>query len=241
MSENLKAWVSAAPDEEAAPEDAAKNVEILKEREEVSLDKLAFENNTITAADWGVLMEQCPHVEAFSAVESDLSKVEKPESAIDQIQVLDFSKNAIDSLEFVEGFPNLISLTLTDCKIEKFEQLKPLEAVKTSLQMLELNEDSLLGFETDEEMRKKVWEMLPELVGLNNKTEGGDLLEMDLMGDEEEDMDFPYEEEDMDFLEEESDLDDLVAEDEEEEDLDEDEEGEQGGDEEPASKRAKTE
>jgi len=266
MIDNLEAWAKdAAMDDEGNATELTQDD--WESCEEVSLDDKTFAGNKISSADWDALVKKCPSIEAFSSVDSKLTAIETPtgtkmEPKVDEdgiplesgeeeevpickaIQVLDLSKNAIGDLSFVKGFPELISLTmLENTAITKVEQLEALKAVEGTLQMLELDTDktaNFLGCADEEALRKKVWEIIPNLVGFNGANSDGDLLDMDMAGlleeegfgdEEEDDMDMVnWDQEEEDFEEEDFDEDF----DEEEESLEEEEdEGE------PEAKRSK--
>lgn len=240
MLQNLEAWA-----QDAVVDDEGNKTELTAEDwnscEEVSLDQKAFAGNKISAADWKQLVTKCPAIEAFSAVESKLESVEKPSEDVEDIQVLDLSKNPIKDLAFVEGFPKLISLTMTgNSEITKVEQLAPLKKLP-DLQMLELEADkteNLLGCEDEKALREKIWEFIPDLVGFNGANSDGEILDMDMNGFLEEEGMLGEEEEGMDWdklMEEE----DLEEEDFDDEDLDEEEEDEEEEDGEPEAKRSK--
>lgn len=223
ISDNLLAWEKDMK-ETHDPEFA------LSQAEEISLDEKKFESDKCSVADWNTLMSKCGQCIAFSATQCGLKSIEAPEKSLD-IEVLDFSENEISDISFVTKFPNLVSLSLNECKLQKFEELSVLKDLQ-KLQILEIGAENFLGEADEEALHKRVFEMIPDLISFNGMDKEREPVMMGMGGEEEEGM-FGLEEEDMDDLlgMEEEDYDD-----EEIEEGDEDEE-----DDEPAAKRQKTE
>lgn len=206
----------------------------LADAEEVSADQKVFPDNKCSTADWNTLMRKCGQCIAFSATECGITKVEAPEKTLD-LEVLDFSNNSIESIDFVKKFPSLVSLSLSNCNIKSFDELKVLKEL-TKLQILELSAadgaEECAGCKDAEELHEKIFELIPDLISFNGLDKGKEPVMMEGEDEEEEGM-YGFgglEEEDLDELEEEGDWDEDLEGLEEEDDEDE----------EPAAKRQKT-
>lgn len=167
----------------------------LPEAEEVSVNEEKFEKDTITQADWDVLVKECKQCIAFSAVNCGLEKVEVPTKDVENIEVLDLSQNKFTDLSFLEKFPKLVSLTLREIPITKMAELEALKNV-AGLKVIEFAEEQYkqMGFENDDSFRKACFEMKPDLLAVNGLNLEGKEMD-DLFGEEEEDFLFDGEEE----------------------------------------------
>lgn len=118
-----------------------------------------------------------------------MTTVETPKAPLDQIEVMDLTGNKISDLSFISGFPKLVSLTLKDITLTSLDGLKPLSEIKT-LKVIELPDDFHTkvepAFETPEALRAKLFEMFPDMLGINGFDIKGEELE-DGFGEEEED------------------------------------------------------
>mmetsp|Transcript_2025 Transcript_2025/g.4738 ORF Transcript_2025/g.4738 Transcript_2025/m.4738 type:complete len:219 (-) Transcript_2025:475-1131(-) len=184
--------------------------EELKEHMELQFEEKKFPADTLS--EWDTLALACPQLTALGFVNCGLKKVTEPKEPLEQLEVLDLSGNDLEELDFFASgrFSSLVSLTLENCEALKWaaceKGLKELKALK----MLDC---TFPEFEKDEDMRKKIFEVLPGLLSLNGCDAEGNPMDI-----EEEDYS-ELEEEDMDLLNmlEEEDGEEGVEEQEEEE------------------------
>lgn len=223
---NLEKWAEEMKSEEDGADFS------LTSAEEISLDERKFTDDRLAKDDWVVIKRKCPECIAFSATSCGLKKVEAPEEN-STIEVLDFSENQITDIDFAKKFPNLVSLSIANTHIAKFEQLNNLKDLE-KLQIFEFkSDDPNFDVKDDEELHNKVFELVPDLISFNGLDKEGDPVAE--FGDLEEEGLFGLEEEG-----EFDDLEDLEEEDLEEEGEYDDEDLAEDDDDEPPAKRQKT-
>ncbi|CAD7952652.1 unnamed protein product [Amoebophrya sp. A25] len=214
----------------------------LTDCEEVHITEEKFPDNKLTAADgWDVLVETCPNIKAIAITMCDLEEIEAPRASLAEVEVIDISGNSMKNLDFLEKFPDLISMTFAECKnLTTLADIEKGMKALSSLKVVDFSEENLFGQASVEECRQKFFEMCPSLIAVNGFDSSDKPVDDDL---EEEDLENLM----MSMEEEEGDLDS----DEESADPDGEEgspDGEEGspdagedGEEEPAAKRTKTE